>query len=59
MMDGGSARRVRGEIDMRTFAKGAGATIHVAPGGIVFTKGEPGDCMYIFSFYTSDAADDK
>ena len=46
-MDGGSARRVRGEIDMRTFAKGAGATIHVAPGGIVFNKGEPGDCMYI------------
>jgi CRP-like cAMP-binding protein len=38
---------VRGEIDMRTFAKGAGATIHVAPGGIVFNKGEPGDCMYI------------
>ena len=47
MMDGGSARRVRGEIDMRTFAKGAGATIHVAPGGIVFRKGEHGDCMYI------------
>jgi CRP/FNR family cyclic AMP-dependent transcriptional regulator len=47
MMDGGSARRVRGEIDMRTFAKGAGAPIHVAPGGIVFNKGEPGDCMYI------------
>jgi CRP-like cAMP-binding protein len=47
MMDGGSARRVRGEIDMRTFAKGAGATNHVAPGGIVFNKGEPGDCMYI------------
>jgi CRP-like cAMP-binding protein len=47
MMDGGSARRVRGEIDMRTFAKGAGATIQVAPGGIVFNKGEPGDCMYI------------
>ena len=46
-MDGGSGRRVRGEIDMRTFAKGAGATIHVAPGGIVFNKGEPGDCMYI------------
>ena len=32
---------------MRTFAKGAGATIHVAPGGTVFTKGEQGDCMYI------------
>ena len=47
MMDGGSARRVRGEIDMRTFAKGAGSTIHVAPGGIVFNKGEPGDCMCI------------
>ena len=47
MMDGGSARRVRGEIDMRTFAKGAGATIHVAPGGLVFNKGEPGDCMYL------------
>ena len=47
MMDGGSARRVRGEIDMRTFAKGAGATIHVAPGGNVFTKGEQGDSMYI------------
>ena len=46
-MDGGSAKRVRGEIDMRTFAKGAGATIHVAPGGVVFTKGEQGDCMYI------------
>jgi CRP-like cAMP-binding protein len=46
-MDGGSAKRVRGEIDMRTFAKGAGATIHVALGGVVFTKGEQGDCMYI------------
>ena len=46
-MNGGSGRRVRGEIDMRTFAKGAGATIHVAPGGIVFDKGQPGDCMYI------------
>jgi CRP-like cAMP-binding protein len=42
-----SGRRVRGEIDMRTFAKGAGATIHVAPGGVVFEKGEQGDCMYI------------
>jgi len=46
-MNGGSGRRVRGEIDMRTFAKGAGATIHVAPGGVVFEKGEAGDCMYI------------
>ena len=46
-MDGGSAKRVRGEIDMRTFAKGAGATIKITPGGIVFNKGEAGDCMYI------------
>jgi CRP-like cAMP-binding protein len=53
-MDGGSGRRVRGEIDMRTFANGAGATIHVAPGGIVFTKGEPGDCMYIVQSGTID-----
>jgi CRP-like cAMP-binding protein len=46
-MNGGSSRRVRGEIDMRTFARGAGATIHVAPGGVVFNKDDPGDCMYI------------
>jgi CRP-like cAMP-binding protein len=53
-MNGGSGRRVRGEIDMRTFAKGAGATIHVAPGGIVFDKGEVGDCMYIVQSGTID-----
>ena len=34
-MNGGSSRRVRGEIDMRTFANGAGATIHVASGDTV------------------------
>jgi len=32
---------------MRTFAKGAGATVRVPPGGIIFAKGEQGDCMYI------------
>ena len=54
-MDGGSSgRRVRGDIDMRTFAKGAGATIHVAPGGIIFSKGEQGDCMYIVQSGTID-----
>jgi CRP/FNR family transcriptional regulator, cyclic AMP receptor protein len=53
-MNGGSGRRVRGEIDMRTFAKGAGATIHVAPGGNVFIKGEAGDCMYIVQSGTID-----
>ena len=42
-----SSKRQRAEIDMRTFAKGAGATVRVPAGGIVFNKGEPGDCMYI------------
>jgi len=32
---------------MRTFAKGAGATVRVPAGGIIFAKGEQGDCMYI------------
>lgn len=32
---------------MRTFAKGAGATIRVPAGNIVFSKGDDGDCMYI------------
>ncbi len=34
-------------IDMRTFAKGAGATVSYAAGSIIFTKGDPGNCMYI------------
>lgn len=42
-----STKRQRGEIDMRTFAKGAGATVRVPAGGVVFAKGEAGDCMYI------------
>jgi hypothetical protein len=28
---------------MRTFAKGAGATVRVTGGGIIFAKGEQGD----------------
>lgn len=42
-----STRRKRADIDMRTFAKNAGASIKVPAGGIIFTKGEAGDCMYI------------
>src|ERR1041385_8948194 len=35
------------EIDMRQFAKGAGATINFGAGNIVFNQGDPGRCMYI------------
>ncbi len=42
-----STRRKRTDIDMRTFAKNAGASIKVPPGGVIFSKGEAGDCMYI------------
>ena len=35
------------EIDMRQFARGAGAGIRVAAGSVVFSRGEPGECMYI------------
>jgi CRP/FNR family transcriptional regulator, cyclic AMP receptor protein len=42
-----SSKRQRFDIDMRTFAKNAGATIKVPAGGIIFAKGDPGDCMYI------------
>jgi CRP-like cAMP-binding protein len=49
-----SIRRAKADIDMRTFAKGAGATIHVAAGGTVFNKGDAGDCMYIVQSGTID-----
>jgi CRP-like cAMP-binding protein len=42
-----STRRKRADIDMRTFAKNAGASIKVPAGGIIFHKGDAGDCMYI------------
>jgi CRP/FNR family cyclic AMP-dependent transcriptional regulator len=42
-----SGKRPRADIDMRTFAKGAGATVKVAAGNVIFNKGDPGDCMYI------------
>ena len=53
-MSGDSGRRQRADIDMRTFARGAGATIRVAAGGNVFVKGDPGDCMYILQLGTID-----
>ena len=53
-MSGDSGRRQRADIDMRTFARGAGATIRVAAGGNVFVKGDPGDCMYILQSGTID-----
>src|SRR4051812_30577792 len=53
-MNVSSVKRQRADIDMRTFAKGAGATVRVPPGGIIFSKGEQGDCMYIVQSGTID-----
>jgi CRP-like cAMP-binding protein len=38
---------MRAEIDMRTFARGAGATIAYPPGATIFRQGDPGGSMYI------------
>jgi CRP-like cAMP-binding protein len=46
-MNVGSAKRQRADIDMRTFAKSAGVAIKVPAGGVVFNKGDAGECMYI------------
>lgn len=46
-MNVSSGKRQRFDVDMRAFAKGAGATIKVPAGGVVFTQGEAGDCMFI------------
>jgi len=35
------------EIDMRMFAQRTGASVTYPAGDIVFTKGDPGSCMYI------------
>ena len=35
------------DIDMRQFARSAGATLTFTPGSTVFAKGDPGQCMYI------------
>jgi CRP/FNR family transcriptional regulator, cyclic AMP receptor protein len=35
------------EIDMRMFAKNAGINISYPAGSTVFSKGDPGSCMYV------------
>jgi CRP/FNR family transcriptional regulator, cyclic AMP receptor protein len=35
------------DIDMRLFAKKAGASLNYPAGGVVFNKGDPGECMYV------------
>ena len=35
------------EIDMRMFARSAGANVTYGAGSVVFNKGEPGSCMYV------------
>jgi CRP/FNR family transcriptional regulator, cyclic AMP receptor protein len=35
------------EIDMRQFARGAGANLSFPAGTVVFNKGDAGQCMYI------------
>jgi CRP/FNR family transcriptional regulator len=35
------------DIDMRLFAKKAGASINFPAGSVVFNKGDPGECMYV------------
>jgi CRP/FNR family transcriptional regulator, cyclic AMP receptor protein len=35
------------EIDMRQFAKSAGTNLTFKAGSIVFTSGDPGNCMYV------------
>jgi CRP/FNR family transcriptional regulator, cyclic AMP receptor protein len=49
-----STKRQCADIDMRAFAKSAGATIKVPAGGVIFSKGESGDCMYIVQSGTID-----
>jgi CRP/FNR family transcriptional regulator, cyclic AMP receptor protein len=46
-MNVSSGKRKRADIDLRAFAKSAGATIKVPAGGVVFNKGDAGECMYI------------
>ena len=35
------------EIDMRTFARSAGTSMTYPAGSIIFSKGDPGVCMYV------------
>jgi CRP-like cAMP-binding protein len=45
---------MHGQIDMRTFARGAGATVTYPVGATIFQKGDPGSCMYIVQFGVID-----
>jgi CRP/FNR family cyclic AMP-dependent transcriptional regulator len=38
---------VSDDIDMRMFAQRAGASVNFAAGSVVFSKGDPGSCMYV------------
>lgn len=42
------------DIDMRSFARNAGANLRFGPGSIVFNKGDAGSCMYIVQSGTID-----
>ena len=46
-MNVSAPRRPRADIDMRAFAKSAGATARFGAGASIFNQGDPGDCMYI------------
>ena len=46
-MNVSAPRRPRADIDMRAFAKSAGATARFGAGAAIFSQGDPGDCMYI------------
>ena len=43
----GTSQNIRHDIDMRAFARGAGPNLTFAAGGIVFNKGDAGNCMYV------------
>jgi len=42
-----SDKRIKADIDMRVFARNAGANVAFAPGAIVFNRGDAGNCMYV------------
>ncbi len=46
-MNMSAPRKPRADIDMRAFAKSAGATARFGAGATIFNQGDPGDCMYI------------
>lgn len=46
-MASSAGRSARPDIDMRQFARSVGTNMSVAAGQIIFSKGDPGQCMYI------------